>query len=72
MSAEKGKTERVEIRLGSSEKEAFQLAADHAGLSLSSWMRERLRRAAKSDLEEAGERIPFLAGRRRLSPSHPS
>jgi uncharacterized protein (DUF1778 family) len=61
MSAEKSKTERVEIRLGPEEKEAFQLAADQSGLSLSSWMRERLRRAARTDLEEAGLPVRFMA-----------
>lgn len=57
------KSERVEIRLDPLEKEAFQKAADNTGLSLSSWMRERLRRAAKTDLEDAGQPIPFLSPR---------
>ena len=54
------RAERLEIRLEKSEKAAFQMAADASGLSLSSWIRERLRKAARYDLEEAGEQIPFL------------
>jgi uncharacterized protein (DUF1778 family) len=63
MPKEGNRTERVELRLEPKEKEAFVMAADASGLSLSSWIRERLRRAARQDLEEAGERVPFKAGR---------
>lgn len=63
MAKEGNRTERVEIRLGPKEKAAFALAAAQSGLSLSSWMRERLRRAAKADLEEAGQRVPFMTAR---------
>lgn len=55
------RTERMEIRLEASEKEAFQRAADATGTTLSSWIRERLRRAAKADLQAAGEAVPFLS-----------
>ena len=49
------------IRLDSLEKQAFQQAASVAGLSLSSWARERLRMAAIRELEQAGLRAAFLA-----------
>lgn len=44
------------------EKRAFSDAAELAGISLSSWIGERLRRAARIELEEAGKPIAFLKG----------
>ena len=58
------KTEVIRCRLGSDEREAFQAAADLAGLSISAWMRERLRRAARRELEEGGRQIAFLQPRK--------
>jgi uncharacterized protein (DUF1778 family) len=52
-----------QIRLSPQEKEGFQLAADISGITLSAWMRERLRRAATRELEDAGRKIPFLMAR---------
>lgn len=54
------KIEIIQIRLSEAEKQGFQAAAKLAGVSLSSWVRERLRRAAVRELEEAGRPIPFL------------
>jgi uncharacterized protein (DUF1778 family) len=54
------KHEIVQIRVSDEEKQGFQLAADLAGISLSSWVRERLRLAAIRDLESAGQKIPFV------------
>jgi hypothetical protein len=54
------KTETVQIRVEALEKVAFVEAAALAGLPLSSWVRERLRRAARLELESAGQRIPFV------------
>ena len=54
------KPEIVQIRVSEAEKGSFQLAADLAGISLSSWVRERLRLAAIRDLESAGRKIPFV------------
>jgi uncharacterized protein (DUF1778 family) len=54
------KTETVQIRLSAAEKRSFEDAARIAGVSLSAWIRERLRRAARRDLEEAGHPIAFL------------
>lgn len=59
---EKTKAEYLEVRLGVAEKQAFKEAADLAGLALSAWVRERLRRVARKELEEAGKSVPFLAG----------
>jgi len=54
------KKERLLIRLTSEEKQAFEKAADHVGLSLSSWVRQSLRRSAITDLEASGEKPEFL------------
>lgn len=59
----KGKADYLEVRLEPAEKEAFKEAADVVGLALSAWVRERLRRAARKDLEEAGREVPFLTKR---------
>jgi len=48
------------IRIESSEKDGFEQAASLAGISLSSWVRERLRIAAVKELESAGRRVPFI------------
>jgi antitoxin component of RelBE/YafQ-DinJ toxin-antitoxin module len=57
------KSDSLKIRLGPEEKQAFQDAAELAGVALSAWIRERLRKAARHELEEAGLRIPFLVHR---------
>jgi len=59
-SAEHKQSDSLLIRLRATEKEGFQLCADLAGISLSSWVRERLRFAAIRDLETAGRSIPFV------------
>ena len=58
------KSELIKIRLDPEEKEAFQEAAELAGVSLSAWIRERLRKSARIELEDAGQQIPFLMHRR--------
>jgi hypothetical protein len=50
----------LEVRLYESEKQAFQIAADLSGIPLSSWVRERLRRLATRELEEANHFNPML------------
>ena len=57
------KADYLEVRLDSAEKEAFKSAAETAGLALSAWVRERLRRAAKKELEETGQPVAFLKTR---------
>ncbi|RNJ49141.1 hypothetical protein D1O30_05545 [Methylocystis hirsuta] len=59
------KTESIEIRVQSDEKLAFKEAAELAGLPLSAWARERLRRAAIRELEEASRPIRFLTPTRK-------
>jgi hypothetical protein len=54
------KTAVVQIRLTGPEKEGIETAASLAGISLSAWIRERLRLAAIRELEGAGLRIPFI------------
>jgi hypothetical protein len=54
------KTERIELRVLDTEKRAFEEAADLAGIALSAWVRERLRKAATVELESSGRPIPFL------------
>jgi hypothetical protein len=51
--------------LEESEKEAFRAAAELAGLDLSAWIRERLRRIARRELQEAGHSVVFLAEEKR-------
>lgn len=50
----------LKIRMDAAEKQAFRDAAEVAGLPVSAWMRERLRRAAVRELEEAARPIAFL------------
>lgn len=50
----------IQIRLEPEEKEAFTKAAEISGIALSGWIRERLRRAARIELEGVGIKIPFI------------
>lgn len=50
----------VQLRLTEKEKEGFKRAAEIAGIGLSAWARQKLRSAAIKDLQEIGEKIPFL------------
>ena len=56
----KAKSENLMIRVTDSEKEGFELAAAIAGISISSWVRERLRLSAIRELESAGRKVPFI------------
>ena len=58
--AESARNERMELRLEPSEKTAFREAAAASGLPLSAWIRERLRKAAISDLQDVGRVPEFL------------
>jgi predicted HicB family RNase H-like nuclease len=55
----------LDVRLDPSEKAAFQEAAELSGVSLSAWVRERLRQVARTELEGAGRQVPFLANPRK-------
>ncbi len=50
----------IKIRLSDVEKQAFEGAASLAGIAMSAWMRDRLRRVARRELQEAGLSVPFL------------
>ncbi len=54
------KTASVEVRMSNEEKQAFKDAAELAGIPMSAWIRERLRRAAIRELEDASRPIAFL------------
>jgi hypothetical protein len=58
--SDKARSIRLDMRLEEAEKEAFRAAAELAGLDLSAWIRERLRRVAWEELERAGRPVPFL------------
>ena len=54
------KAEYMELRLDAAEKEAFVQAARAAGMSLSGWVRDRLRRVARKELEDMELPVAFL------------
>ena len=58
--ADSVKAEYIEVRCEDSEKQAFRAAAEAAGLPLSGWIRERLRRIARKELEDMDLPVPFL------------
>lgn len=58
--SDKVKGIRFDMRMEVAEKRAFRDAADLAGLDLSAWVRERLRAAARKELEVAGYPVAFL------------
>ena len=60
LGSDKTKSEYLDIRLELAEKDSFKAAAELAGVPLATWVRERLRRAARRELEEANQPIPFL------------
>lgn len=55
-----GKEEYLEVRLGAAEKKAFQDAAVASGMALSAWVRDRLRRASRKELEDLEKPVAFL------------
>lgn len=54
------KSANLLIRLQPTEKQSFKAAADLAGQALSVWVRDRLRHAAKRELEDARKPVTFL------------
>lgn len=52
--------EYIELRTSAAEKQSFRDAAEHAGIPLATWARERLRRVAIRELENAELPIAFL------------
>lgn len=59
------KTDLMQLRLRPEEKQSFQEAAEIAGIPLSAWARERLRRAARIELVDADRAVAFLQARGR-------
>ena len=51
----------MQIRVNAAEKRAFTAAAELDGKDLSEWVRDRLRRLAKQELEQAGKPVAFLS-----------
>lgn len=54
------RSEALLVRLDGAEKEAFKEAAALAGVSLASWVRERLRQIAIKELGKAARPVAFL------------
>jgi hypothetical protein len=54
------KADYIEVRCEEAEKQAFRAAAEAAGLPLSGWIRERLRRSARKELEDMSMPVAFL------------
>jgi uncharacterized protein (DUF1778 family) len=54
------KTEYIELRCEPGEKDSFRDAADAAGMPMSGWIRDRLRRAARKELEDLERPVAFL------------
>ena len=55
-----GIDDRIDLRASKAEKQAFQAAADLAGLDRSVWIRQRCRAAAQKELQAAGLPVAFL------------
>jgi hypothetical protein len=58
-SSDQLQTEYLDVRLTVTEKEAFKNAAELAGMPVSMWVRQRLRKAAIKELEDAGRPTVF-------------
>lgn len=57
---EKSLDEYIELRVSTPEKQAFRDASERAGIPLATWARERLRRIATRELENAELPVAFL------------
>jgi predicted HicB family RNase H-like nuclease len=54
-----GKDTNMIVRTTESEKEAFNASAELAGMSLSAWIRLKLRAAAISEHKKVGKTVDF-------------
>ena len=61
--ARPGRTVLLQVRLTPLEKAGFSSAAELDGKKLSEWLRDRLRRLAREELQAHGQAVPFLAGK---------
>jgi hypothetical protein len=59
-SADKAKVGLIQIRVNAAEKQAFSDAAVLDGKKLSEWIRDRLRRLSREELQLAGRPVAFL------------
>ena len=50
----------LQVRLTQAERDTLKIAANSAGLTVSAWLRDRLRKAARIELQGAGIKVPFL------------
>lgn len=50
----------LQVRLTQAERETLKVAAEAAGLTVSAWLRDRLRRTARLELQSSGIKVPFL------------
>jgi len=60
-SSDEKKGESLLLRLDAREKQGFLEAAQIAGVPLTVWIRERLRKLAAKELEQANKPVPFLS-----------
>jgi hypothetical protein len=58
---ERAKSELLQIRVSPAEKRAFADAAGLDGKKLSEWIRDRLRRLSRQELEASGRPVAFLS-----------
>lgn len=58
------KDKNIIIRVSPEEKNDFERAAEISGLSMSAWMRIKLRSSALADLNSIGEKPKFLNERK--------
>ena len=61
VAADKAKSGLMQTRLSDLERQSFQDAADLDGKKLAEWVRDRLRRAARQELQSADKPVPFLS-----------
>ena len=54
------KTYSLQVRLTQGEKQALHDAAIASGVSVSAWLRDRMRKAARCELQAAGIPVAFL------------
>jgi uncharacterized protein (DUF1778 family) len=59
-SSDQLQTEYLDVRLTPDEKQAFKSAAELAGMPVSMWVRQRLRKNAAKELQDAGRSVPFI------------
>lgn len=50
----------MQVRMSKSEIETFKNAARLSGITVSSWVRDRLRKAARQELQSSGQRVAFI------------